>query len=56
MLSSSFTRPSLDKNHSAFLMDYTIEENMFREVYEDIVYVLLNLILADTINKYIKKK
>jgi hypothetical protein len=38
-----------------YLIDFTKEDIMSREIFEDILYVLLNLILANTIVKYVKK-
>jgi len=45
----------IDEMDINYLIDYTLDENMSREVYEDLVYVLLNLVLAKTINEHIEK-
>lgn len=38
-----------------YLIDYTLDHNMLREIMEDYTYVLLNLILANTIINYMNK-
>lgn len=38
-----------------YFADFTKEDIMSREIFEDILYVLLNLILANSIIKYVKK-
>lgn len=41
-------------NPNIYLIDFLLEDFMFREIFEDILYVLLNLILADYIVRYIE--
>lgn len=41
-------------NRNVYLVDFKEEHFMCREIFEDILYVLLNLILANVIIKYIK--
>ena len=42
-------------NEGVYLIDYTLDDNMSREIMEDYCYVLLNLILANTIINYMNK-
>lgn len=41
-------------NPNIYLLDFKLEDFMYREIFEDISYVLLNLILANNIVKYIE--